>query len=841
MKVLTILILLEITGCFPVFSRIDPIHCRWNPYGPWSECDGCTKTQIRRRTVAVYAQFEGNPCSGNSFETRTCVPTRGCPTEEGCGDRFRCSSGQCIRKSLVCNGDQDCLEDGADEDRCEEIKKICNEKPPLRAPPRVELTGTGFDALTGEMKREVIDTKSYGGQCRKVFSGDRREYYRLSENVLAYTFEVKIENEFNTEFYNSTWSYMKETEGRDTGNNYHRYTPEKYAKDHSESNYLMVIENSVEVAQFLNNQPTFLNLAEPFWRELSRLPSFYEYNAYHRLIELYGTHFLHSGSLGGYYKAIFHISKNKANSRGYSLTDMHKCTTSGYNYIIVKKKKVECETLNELVKQSSGVRNDQIKADPYVEGGDSGAVAGLAFIDVNNPVANTERYSRWAHTVSLHPTVIKRKLAPLYELVKEVPCASVKKLHLKKAIEEYLTENDPCKCKPCQNGGQPAVEGTQCMCFCKPYTFGAACELGTLVQDQPGVINGGWSCWSSWSPCTSGRKSRSRSCNNPFPQGGGRSCIGESFQNPQCEDEELQHFRTIEPHCFDTSGTVRESCPSPPPLENGYVEDADSFYPVGKSIHYACNTGYVIVGNPVATCAEGLKWTIGAINCQKTACLLPRFEGRLRGNPMKPSYQIGEKIQLSCPNDMQLVGSSLLLCEPSLKWSPDFAEIHCRKQVAPPVTHPTVIQCQPWERVFETRCVCKLPNECSSSLDVCATDPKTQRSMWLTICKLHALECRGRQYLLVSEENCRARTLSERSCESCQLWEICNEPTNTCICRETGQCRETGTSICVIVNGSPAPQTMTECEAGILRCNGENVRVVSITPCLTQQISQISQ
>lgn len=62
----------------------------------------------------------------------------------------------------------------------------------------------------------------------------------------------------------------------------------------------------------------------------------------------------------------------------------------------------------------------------------------------------------------------------------------------------------------------------------------------------------------------------------------------------------------------------------------------------------------------------------------------------------------------------------------------------------------------------------------SSSLDVCATDPKTQRSIWLTICKLHALECRGRQYNLVGEENCKDRTLSERSCDSCQLWEDCD-------------------------------------------------------------------
>lgn len=78
------------------------------------------------------------------------------------------------------------------------------------------------------------------------------------------------------------------------------------------------------------------------------------------------------------------------------------------------------------------------------------------------------------------------QLTPLYELVKEVPCSSVKKHYLKQAIEEYMAENDPCKCQPCQNGGEAAVDGTQCVCYCKPYTFGAACEMGSLVQDQPG-------------------------------------------------------------------------------------------------------------------------------------------------------------------------------------------------------------------------------------------------------------------------------------------------------------------------------------------------------------------
>ncbi|XP_053145733.1 complement component C7 [Hemicordylus capensis] len=829
MKALEIFILVEIVGSFPAFSSPSPVHCRWNPFGPWSECDGCTKTQIRRRTIAVYGQFGGLPCSGSLSESRPCVPTRGCPVEDGCGNRFRCSSGQCMSRSLVCNGDHDCEEDGADEDQCDEVKVVCEN---IRPPPNVELTGAGFDALTGESRGGVIHTKSFGGQCRKVFSGDQREYYRLSDSVLAYTFQVKIENDFSTEFYNSTWAYLKHTESRETAKDYYRYTHNENEESHSKSNHLMVIENSVEVAQFINNRPEFLTLAEPFWKELANLPSFYEYNAYQRLIERFGTHFLQSGSLGGHYKVLFHVATDSMTQRGLSITDMQTCVTKGWRFLFIRKTKRVCTKLDEVVRHSTGSSSNEVKADPFVEGGSPAAVAGLSYLNVQDPVANTERYSFWARSVSSYPKVIKQKITPLYELVKEVPCASVKRHHLKQAIEEYMSENDPCRCRPCQNGGQPVVDGTQCLCFCKPNTFGAACEQGNLLQDQPGVIDGGWSCWSSWSSCTGGRKSRSRSCNNPPPNGGGRSCIGETVESRPCEDEELQHFRSVEPHCFDISAFGTESCPSPPPLENGYVQDADSSYPVGKSIRYTCNHGYSLVGEPVALCGEGLVWTVGEKACQKTACLLPELEGGLSGAPVKPSYQIGEKIQLSCPDGMQLEGAALLLCEPSLKWSPNVNSIQCRRRVpSVTVTEPTAPDCQPWEKVQQTKCVCKMPYECGSSLDICATDQRTKRNTLLTVCKLHALECMGRQYVLVSKENCKTLTAVERACGSCHLWETCDEPNNRCTCREAGQCSSPGTSICVEAEGSVAQQTMTECEAGILKCRGENITIVGIRPC----------
>lgn len=72
----------------------------------------------------------------------------------------------------------------------------------------------------------------------------------------------------------------------------------------------------MEVAQFINNNPEFLQLAEPFWRELSYLPSLYDYSAYRQLIEKYGTHFLQSGSLGGEYKVLFYVDTEKMKQSG---------------------------------------------------------------------------------------------------------------------------------------------------------------------------------------------------------------------------------------------------------------------------------------------------------------------------------------------------------------------------------------------------------------------------------------------------------------------------------------------------------------------------------------------
>ena len=77
-------------------------------------------------------------------------------------------------------------------------------------------------------------------------------------------------------------------------------------------------------------------------------------------------------------------------------------------------------------------------------------------------------------------------MRPLYELVKEVQCAGMKRLHLKRAIEQYLNERHPCRCQPCRNNGLGVRGGVKCSCICKHGTDGLAGVKGKEVEGQEG-------------------------------------------------------------------------------------------------------------------------------------------------------------------------------------------------------------------------------------------------------------------------------------------------------------------------------------------------------------------
>uniref|UniRef100_A0AAX7U5X9 Complement component C7 n=1 Tax=Astatotilapia calliptera TaxID=8154 RepID=A0AAX7U5X9_ASTCA len=722
------------------------VHCQWGPFGSWSECDSCTKLQTRTRSMVVYAQFGGNRCYGERSETRPCETTQGCPIEDGCGNRFRCRSGKCVSQSLVCNGDQDCEEDGLDESNCDISEYIvCSNSVP---PPNIEILGLGVDAVSGKSRESVINTKSFGGQCRTIFSGVHNSVYRLPLSTLQYSFLVKVQNDFSDEMYTSKWHYAKDIVKRQT------------------TKKLLVLKNDIEVAQFQTNAPRYIPISEAFWKALVKLPSVYDYSAYRKILERFGTHYLSAGSLGGSFKHFTSIS------------------FSAIHYLF-KPLKIGTRRSNNLKKVD-------------VEGGGVSHIAALNMMNLDNPERNWEMYSNWAESVRSFPKVIKQKLRPLSELVKEVQCPGLKKLYLRRAIDQYLAESAPCHCRPCRNNGMVVMDGDECKCICKPNTSGPACEQGTEAEGQQGVIHGSWTCWSAWSSCSGGRRSRSRSCSNPYPQNGGQHCIGEPAETSDCEDEELQYLRTMEPQCFDYTLPASQKCGTPPALINGYILDPKDIYLVGSKVEYTCTEGFYLVGHSTIECTADQTWSARPGLCTVTSCQIGLLADGVIASPLKETYGIGELVTFSCPAGKRLTGEATAICNPSLDFSPNPADVRCIQDSAPEPSIAPGVQCKLWEKPSRGKCVCKMPIECGSSLKLCATAAVGRKSVLLDVCKMNALQCMGKKYMTAEDSTC--------------IWPQ----------RDTTGCTEDETA---------ATQTMSECEAGLRRCKGEKVFVVSIQPC----------
>ncbi|KAL8203958.1 UNVERIFIED_CONTAM: hypothetical protein K2H54_065671 [Gekko kuhli] len=116
-----------------------------------------------------------------------------------------------------------------------------------------------------------------------------------------------------------------------------------------------------------------------------------------------------------------------------------------------------------------------------------------------------------------------------------MPNAHTKKQNLERAVEDYVAEYNVCKCQPCQNGGTVILVNGECICACSPYFKGLACQIPKYEQITAQTFtDGGWSCWSSWSPCVRGERTRTRECNNPAPKSRGRQCEGAALERRRC-------------------------------------------------------------------------------------------------------------------------------------------------------------------------------------------------------------------------------------------------------------------------------------------------------------------
>uniref|UniRef100_A0AAR2L608 Complement component C6 n=1 Tax=Pygocentrus nattereri TaxID=42514 RepID=A0AAR2L608_PYGNA len=744
-----------------------PIHCQLTDFGPWSECSPCAKKMFRIRSVLRPAQFGGQDCSESLMEERPCHTAKKCQIEPvNCKDKFTCDSGRCIKAVLECNGQNDCL-DNSDEKNCGKIKHVCATDRQFAGLPGADLIGNGFDAVAEQMRGAVLDNTYMGEECSLNRSRANRKVYRIPANIENY--EIKVRACFSL---NQSLNFRT---------------------------------HQVIATSSFRTKSSDLYLSGPFLKFLNSLPLEYNYALYRQIFQLFGTHYFVSGTLGGQYDLLFQYSHEELKSKGMTEEQVKNCVGRQFSIFIfiysTSSHSTRCGTNKVTTTYEGSFLQTSEKSLSIVKGGRSEYAGALAW-ERNGAPPDSTTYLDWIKSTIDNPTIIDYELAPLVNLVRGFPCAVTKRRHMERALAEYLATFDSCKCAPCPNNGRPVLAGTECLCICQTGTYGTNCEKRAKDYTSE-AVDGYWNCWSSWSACDSSlKRHRTRICNNPAPQRGGKLCQGPERQEEECP---ISIFQELKKKFNDSLFNITLYYYTTPLIEMlRKVLPYYHFYP-------------------------------------ERMCSRPTVPEDIIINPGKVEYQVGSSIRVSCSGSgTSPVGPRFYICTSALTWDPPIPhDIYCKAGTFTVQTHPFNIterlQYSQMQKFDYPQLTCYITLKGST--------------MMMSFCAFHAGRCHGDKLHFMNDGLCKSdvasldwakfrASVSEKSsvqepCGSntCYEWETCSEST-TCVCKYPRDCAKNEEHVyCLNILRLQRKRAMNLCSMAAMKCQGYELEVLNNDEC----------